>query len=274
MAVRIVTDSSCDLTAEAAAALGIEVVPLTIRFGDEEFVDRVELRVDEFYRRMAAPPDLPADRRAGARRLRGGLPSLPSTPGPTPWCASTSRPSCRRRCSRPRPRPRRSRAQPTFGSSTAGRSRPGSARWSRGQPQRGADGASADDIAAGVEDLIGRQRIWATLDTLDNLKKGGRIGGAKAFLASLALDQARHLDPRRRGRGGRQAPHPQQGAAVARRPGARRAGGRAPPRRCTARPPTSTSCSTCWHRSTDATTSPSGSSGRSSAPTADPESSA
>ena len=43
--VRIVTDSSCDLTADEAAGLRVEVVPLSIRFGDEEFVDREELSI-------------------------------------------------------------------------------------------------------------------------------------------------------------------------------------------------------------------------------------
>ena len=40
--IRVVTDSACDLPQARADALGIEIVPLTIRFGDEEFVDRVE----------------------------------------------------------------------------------------------------------------------------------------------------------------------------------------------------------------------------------------
>ena len=38
--VRVVTDSACDLTVEVAAERGITVVPLTIRFGDEELLDR------------------------------------------------------------------------------------------------------------------------------------------------------------------------------------------------------------------------------------------
>ena len=54
MAVRIVTDSSCDLTDDEVAAHGIEVVPLTIRFGDEELEDRTELSVEQFYERLAA----------------------------------------------------------------------------------------------------------------------------------------------------------------------------------------------------------------------------
>jgi len=36
-----------------------------------------------------------------------------------------------------------------------------------------------------VDGLIARQRIYGTLDTLDNLKKGGRIGGAQALLGSM-----------------------------------------------------------------------------------------
>ena len=40
--VGIVTDSASDLTDEEVTSLGIEVVPLSIRFGDEEFEDRTE----------------------------------------------------------------------------------------------------------------------------------------------------------------------------------------------------------------------------------------
>ena len=39
--VHIVTDSSCDLPDDLIAAMNIKIVPLTIRFGDTEFVDRV-----------------------------------------------------------------------------------------------------------------------------------------------------------------------------------------------------------------------------------------
>ena len=59
MAVRIVTDSSCDLTADEAEDLGIDIVPLSIRFGDKEFTDRVDLSVEEFYRRLSESEALP-----------------------------------------------------------------------------------------------------------------------------------------------------------------------------------------------------------------------
>jgi DegV family protein with EDD domain len=49
--VSIVTDSTSDLGA-LAAQNGIEVVPLTIRFGSEEYRDGVDLTEDEFYRKL------------------------------------------------------------------------------------------------------------------------------------------------------------------------------------------------------------------------------
>src|SRR5258706_4337091 len=47
-----------------------------------------------------------------------------------------------------------------------------------------ATGAEHDEVTAHAIDLAGRTGVWGALDTLDNLKKGGRIGGAKALLAS------------------------------------------------------------------------------------------
>jgi DegV family protein with EDD domain len=47
------------------------------------------------------------------------------------------------------------------------------------------DGASLDEVEAMARDLSARCKVWGALDTLENLKKGGRIGGAKAMLASV-----------------------------------------------------------------------------------------
>ena len=59
MPVRIVTDSACDLPEPICEELGIEVVPLTIRFGDREYVDRKELSVDAFWRELETSSVLP-----------------------------------------------------------------------------------------------------------------------------------------------------------------------------------------------------------------------
>jgi DegV family protein with EDD domain len=57
--VHVVTDSACDLPAALADEWGIHIVPLTIRFGDEEFVDRDELSTAEFWSRVVGSPTLP-----------------------------------------------------------------------------------------------------------------------------------------------------------------------------------------------------------------------
>ncbi|MDO9176469.1 MAG: DegV family protein, partial [Actinomycetota bacterium] len=48
-----------------------------------------------------------------------------------------------------------------------------------------AGGASHQAVVDRANDLATRTKVWGALDTLENLKKGGRIGGAKAMLASV-----------------------------------------------------------------------------------------
>ena len=57
--VRIVTDSACDLTEDLVKQHDVIVVPLTIRFGAEEFEDRSELTPDEFWHRCKGKGALP-----------------------------------------------------------------------------------------------------------------------------------------------------------------------------------------------------------------------
>jgi len=57
--VVVVTDSSADLTDGVLDRHHIAMVPLQVMFGDATFRDRVELRPDEFYRRLRAAKDLP-----------------------------------------------------------------------------------------------------------------------------------------------------------------------------------------------------------------------
>lgn len=57
--VKIITDSTCDLEIEKLNELGIEMIPLTVLFGDESFKDRIELSPSEFYSRLEASAELP-----------------------------------------------------------------------------------------------------------------------------------------------------------------------------------------------------------------------
>ena len=58
--IRVVTDSACDLSPTMAEERDVRVVPLTIRFGSEELVDRDELSGKEFWDRVITGPDMPA----------------------------------------------------------------------------------------------------------------------------------------------------------------------------------------------------------------------
>ncbi len=60
MAVKVVTDSSADLPAPLAKELGITVVPLYLRFGEEVYRDRVDISEDEFYQRLQHDPIHPS----------------------------------------------------------------------------------------------------------------------------------------------------------------------------------------------------------------------
>jgi len=52
MTVKIVTDSLSDITSDLAEELGVTVVPLTVFFGHESYLDRVTITTDEFYHRL------------------------------------------------------------------------------------------------------------------------------------------------------------------------------------------------------------------------------
>lgn len=52
MTVKVVTDSLSDITSDIAQELGITVVPLTVIFGRESFLDRITITTNEFYRRL------------------------------------------------------------------------------------------------------------------------------------------------------------------------------------------------------------------------------
>jgi DegV family protein with EDD domain len=52
MAIKIVTDSTADLSPAVCEQLGITVVPAIVRFGDEEFRDGVDITPSEFFKRL------------------------------------------------------------------------------------------------------------------------------------------------------------------------------------------------------------------------------
>ena len=183
MAVRIVTDSACDLDQALVDQHGIEVVPLSIRFGDEEFVDRIELSTNDFYARMAASDTLPetaapspgafeqAFRKQGASGDAVVCINLSAALSATMQSAATAAKSLE------------GEVAVTVVDSKA--LTLGLGNIVVAAAEAAAAGASPAEIEAKVEDLSGRTRMWGMLDTLDNLLKGGRIGKAQQLMGSV-----------------------------------------------------------------------------------------
>ncbi len=59
MSIRILVDSACDVPAEVAARLGICIVPVYINIGDRSYLDEVELTREEFFRNLPAYEQFP-----------------------------------------------------------------------------------------------------------------------------------------------------------------------------------------------------------------------
>ena len=59
MSIRIVVDSTSDLTDEIIEKYNIKMVPLSVNFEDESFLDKVELSTSDFFKKLAASKKLP-----------------------------------------------------------------------------------------------------------------------------------------------------------------------------------------------------------------------
>lgn len=58
--IRIITDTLCDLTMEHAKEINIDILPLTVRFGDEDYKCGIELSNEEFYEKLETSPANPS----------------------------------------------------------------------------------------------------------------------------------------------------------------------------------------------------------------------
>jgi len=182
--VRVVTDSACDLPDDLVAKLDIEIVPLTIRFGSDELVDRRELSTDDFWRRLAASPVLPETSAPSAGAFEATFRELADGGADGIVCINLS-----------------SKLSATMQAAQVAAKAVSddcpvevvdSLHVSMGlgnlcltAARRAADGDSLESIVATVLDQRERTKLYGTLDTLEFLKKGGRVGNARALLGSM-----------------------------------------------------------------------------------------
>jgi DegV family protein with EDD domain len=180
--IRLVTDSSSDLPVSLAQTHGIRVVPLTIRFGDQEFVDGRDLTTDQFWEKLASSSSLPETAAPSAGAFLETFEALASDGADGVVVVTLS-----------------AAISATYQAAVIGAeqasipvrvvdSRQASAATALqvlagvGVAERGGD---LDECVTAVDRARDRVSLVAALDTLEYLKRGGRIGGAAAMVGGL-----------------------------------------------------------------------------------------
>lgn len=183
MPVQIITDSASDLSPEMAAEHGIRVVPLTIRFGAEEFVDGVDLSPERFYEKLAEADQLPETAAPSPGAFESVMREAGANGDPVVCVNLSSSLSATMQSAQNAARSIGEDLDVRVVDSRSITAGLGMKAIAAAKAAR--EGASADDVVSLIEDLSGRTRIVGALNTLENLKKGGRIGGAQALLGSM-----------------------------------------------------------------------------------------
>lgn len=184
MTVHIITDSSCDLPNEVATGLNINIVPLSIRFGNDEFVDRRDLTTEQFWQRCQGSDTLPetaapspgAFEQAYRSAMDANATAVIVITISSDLSATMEAALSAARAVGPEVDIR------VIDSRTVSLGLGNLARQAAEAARTGADAQTIEDA---VRESLQRTRVHAALDTLDNLKKGGRIGAAQSLLGSL-----------------------------------------------------------------------------------------
>lgn len=177
--IRILTDSTADFTPEQAAALGVEVVPLRLNFDGESYEDG-ELSPDEFYSRLAE------------------CSHLPTTSQPSPDAFLTRFEEAEAAGDQVVAILLSSQLSGTYQSATiaaeglagivlvdSGTATLGLQLLVRYAAKLRDEGLTAGEIASHIEAVKNDVRIFAVIDDLQYLRKGGRLSGAGAFAGAL-----------------------------------------------------------------------------------------
>jgi DegV family protein with EDD domain len=183
MTVRVVTDSTADLPPEVVQELGITVIPLPILFGDEVYHDGVDLTSEEFFERLTTSPVLPRTSQPPVgvfletyRKLApetDEIVSIHITARGSGTCESALQAGKSLGDS-----PRVEIVDSESASMGIGFQVIAAARAARA-------GASLERVVAAARSVCRRVHALALLETLEYLRRGGRIGRAQAFLGSV-----------------------------------------------------------------------------------------
>ena len=183
MTVKIVTDSLCDLTNDMAEKLGITIVPLSVLFGHEAFLDRVTITPEQFYDRLihgevwpTTTQPSPADFTKVYEKLAEEtneilVITLSSKLSGTYQSATAAINMIKKKC----------RIEVIDSLTVA----MGLGLVVISAAQKAGQGTGLDEMTAYVRRALERSHFVAYFDTLKYLARGGRIGKAQRLLGSV-----------------------------------------------------------------------------------------
>ena len=182
MTIAIVTDSTADLPQELVQQLGIHVVPCTINFDGQVFLDGVDIGHDEFYRRLQASPAIPTTSQPPVGEFLRVYQELHEADHEVVSIHISSRlsaavDSARQAKSALSDDARIDIVDSQLTSMGLGLLALQAARLAQ-------EGATRQQIIEQVERCREKTHVFCLLDTLEYVRHGGRVGRAQAFLAS------------------------------------------------------------------------------------------
>ena len=183
MTVRIVTDSTCDLPAETIARYGIHVVPLYINVGKEGYLDGVDMTRAEFYHRLPTFPHHPSTAVPSTERFRAAYNTL-ADEGASEVLSIHISIALSAVVDVARLAARETTSVPVTVIDSHQLSL-GSGFLVETAAKMAAAGSSAAEIEVALNAQIQRSHVFAALDTLEYLKRSGRMNKYLAGFATL-----------------------------------------------------------------------------------------
>ena len=182
--VAIVTDSVSDMPPDVAASHGITVVPLTVTFGTESFRPNVDMTTAQFWERMTAPDaPFPTTAACSAGDFLAAFDAAFEGGAESVVCVNVSdQLSATIKAARIAAGMRPDREIHIIDSRSASA---GIGMLAQMGARLAAEGKSGAEIAAILVDRQKDINLYVALDTLEYLKRGGRISGARAVMGSL-----------------------------------------------------------------------------------------
>lgn len=182
MTVAVVVDSTADIPHSIRDELGIAVVPLTLMFGNESFRDGIDMTSDQFYQRLVASNVHPTTSQPSPGAFAEVYEKLAQDHDGIISIHLGGKLSGTARSAE--------QAKELVPNVPIRVIDSGSVSMGFGflgieAAKRAREGQDLDTIAARIESMVPNIRLWAVLDTLKYLERGGRIGRAGAFLGTL-----------------------------------------------------------------------------------------